>query len=88
MLVKKSLGSFLRFLYSFGFWKPITGKYIEIFHADISYLCFFFCHLDNEASKKEPPGLPITPTYYHRLLFYNKNGDVGNKLKLNFLRID
>ena len=38
--------------------------------------------------KKDPPWLPITPSFQSRILFYNKNRGVCNKLELNILKID
>ena len=38
--------------------------------------------------KKDPPWLPITPSFHSRIIFYNKNGGVCKKLELNILKID
>ena len=38
--------------------------------------------------KKDPPWLPITPSFQSRIIFYNKNGGVCKKLELNILKID
>ena len=38
--------------------------------------------------QKDPPWLPITPSFQPRIIFYNKNGGVCKKLELNILKID
>ena len=38
--------------------------------------------------KMSSPVLPLTPQFYFKILFYSKNGDVGNKSELIILRID
>ena len=47
-----------------------------------------FWPFENGSSKNDPRGQPITPIFYHRHLFYNKNGGGCIKLKLNILKID
>ena len=66
-------------------------QFSNIYHKKLKKKIRGYTHsapLKLKPPKKDPPWLPITPSFHSRIIFYNKNGGVCKKLELNIFKID